>query len=115
MEARRNELLTMAPTVAAEQARALGLPPDQTEQIGAAVADALAELWGGQTLYFAHDASYRLSRRDGEVVQAPRMAPASPPLLGPTGCPSKVFEGCCNVPRYAIPTSIKPICSSPQD
>lgn len=72
MEARRNELLSSAAETAAEIARQFGVEQDQAEQIGAAVADALADSWGGQTVYFPHDAAYKLSPRDRAILDAHR-------------------------------------------
>lgn len=72
MEARRSELLTSAAATAAEMARAFGVPEDQAEQIGAAIADSLADSWGGQTVYFPIDAAYQLSPRDRAILDAHR-------------------------------------------
>lgn len=72
MEARRNELLADVAAHAAATAREFGVPADQAEQIGAAVADALAANWGGQTLSFPKDAAYLLSAREREILAAHR-------------------------------------------
>jgi Mor family transcriptional regulator len=72
MEARRSELLASVASTAAELALELGLPQEQAEQLGAAVADGLADSWGGQTLYFPIDAAYQLSPRDREILEAHR-------------------------------------------
>ncbi|TXH74475.1 MAG: hypothetical protein E6Q88_04305 [Lysobacteraceae bacterium] len=72
MEARRNELLADVAAHAAATAQEFGVPADQAEQIGAAVADALAANWGGQTLSFPKDAAFRLSQRDREILAAHR-------------------------------------------
>lgn len=72
MEARRNELLTDVVAHAAATAQEFGVPADQAEQIGAAVADALASNWGGQTLSFPKDIAFRLSHRDREILATHR-------------------------------------------
>lgn len=72
MEARRNELLADVAAHAAATAQELGVSADQAEQIGAAVADALAANWGGQTLSFPKDAAYLLSAREREILEAHR-------------------------------------------
>ncbi|HEL3850667.1 TPA: hypothetical protein UMZ03_001385 [Stenotrophomonas maltophilia] len=80
MEARRNALLANAASAAATAARALGLGDDFAEQIGAAVADTLAEDWGGQTIYFPQDASFKLSPREREILDAHRNGATVPGL-----------------------------------
>ena len=72
MAIRRNELLTEAAEQAAAAALELGLPKDRADQIGAAVADRLAENWAGQVLSFPKDHAYRLSLRDREILAAHR-------------------------------------------
>ncbi len=72
MEARRNELLTDVAAHAAAAAQEIGVPTAQAEQIGAAVADALAANWGGQTLSFPKDAAFRLSHIEREILAAHR-------------------------------------------
>jgi Mor family transcriptional regulator len=80
MEARRNELLADVAAHAAATAQELGVPADQAEQIGAAVADALAANWGGQTLSFPKDAAFRLSQREQEILAAHRAGTPVPRL-----------------------------------
>ncbi|MGH8038657.1 MAG: Mor transcription activator family protein [Stenotrophomonas sp.] len=72
MEARRNELLASVATTAAAEASTLGICDSQAEQIGAAVADALADSWGGQTIYFPQDASFKISPRERALLDAHR-------------------------------------------
>ena len=72
MEARRNELLASVATTAAEQARSFGMAADQAEQLGASVADALAEDWGGQNIYVPNRAGFRLSPRDRAILDTHR-------------------------------------------
>lgn len=72
MEGRRSALLVDAANTAAEVARQFGLPEDAAEQLGGAIADALADGWGGQTLYFPIDASYQLTPRDRAILEAHR-------------------------------------------
>lgn len=72
MAIRRNELLTEAAEQAADAAQALGLTKERADQIGAAVADRLAENWAGQVLSFPKDHAYRLSLRDREILAAHR-------------------------------------------
>lgn len=80
MEARRNALLAHAASAAATAARKLGLGDDVAEQIGAVVADTLAEDWGGQTIYFPQDASFKLSPREREILEAHRTGSTIPNL-----------------------------------
>lgn len=70
MEARRAELYADVAAHAAATARELGMASDQAEHLGAAVADALAENWRGQTLSFPIDTAYRLSQREIQILTA---------------------------------------------
>jgi Mor family transcriptional regulator len=72
MEVRRNELLADAAAHAADAARSFGVPESTAEHIGAAVADVLAENWGGQNLSFPKDAAYKLCQREREILSAYR-------------------------------------------
>lgn len=69
MESRRNELLAEVATCATETARDLGVAEDIAQQIGAAVADALADHWGGQVITIPKDHFYRLSQRDQRILE----------------------------------------------
>lgn len=70
MQARRHELLEEVAEVSADTAIGLNCPPDVAEQIGAAVADRLAEHFGGQEIYIGKDASYKLAQRDRALWDA---------------------------------------------
>jgi len=72
MEARRAELLEHVAARAAATAVDLGLASDLADQVGAAVADALADDFGGQVLSFPKDCAYRLSQRDRAILEAHR-------------------------------------------
>lgn len=72
MEARRAALYTHAAAKAAEVARGLGLNDSLAEHVGAAVADGLAEDFGGEVLSFPKDASYKLSIREREILERHR-------------------------------------------
>ncbi|MGH8037044.1 MAG: Mor transcription activator family protein [Stenotrophomonas sp.] len=72
MEARRSELLADAAAQAADTAREMGLSQDRADQIGAAVADRLAENWSGQVLSFPKDHAFKLSLREREILAAHR-------------------------------------------
>lgn len=71
-EARRNELLADAAAHAANVARDFDLPESLAEHIGAAVADVLAEKWGGQIVSFPKDAAYKMCQREREILSAHR-------------------------------------------
>ena len=64
MADRRNELLSQVAVHAAEVARDHNVPDEHADQIGCAIADFLADLWGGQLITFPKDMAYRLSQRD---------------------------------------------------
>lgn len=72
MEARRNELLADAAAHAAEAVRMFGVPESLADHVGAAVADVLAENWGGQNISFPKDAAFKLSEREREILTAHR-------------------------------------------
>lgn len=72
MEARRAELLAHVAARAADTATDFGLSEDQADQVGAAIADALADDFGGQVLSFPKDSAYRLSIRDRAILEAHR-------------------------------------------
>lgn len=72
MEARRNELLEEVAASAADSARDLGVTADVAEQIGTAVADALADHWGGQVITIPKDHFFRLSQRDRKILEEHR-------------------------------------------
>lgn len=71
-EARRRQLLSDVAAKAADTAQLLGLAPDHAGQVGAAVADALANDWRGQTIYFPADAAYMLTDRDRQMLELQR-------------------------------------------
>lgn len=72
MEARRAALYAHAAAKAAEVARGLGLDESSCEHIGAAVADGLAEDFGGEVLSFPKDSAYKLSIRERTILEAHR-------------------------------------------
>lgn len=72
MERRRSELLADAAAQAAAAARDFNIPDDVAEQIGATIADALADNWGGQVITFPKDYAYKLSQRDRTILELHR-------------------------------------------
>ena len=72
MQARRNELLAEVACCAADTARDLGIAEDVALQLGAAVADALADHWGGQVITIPKDHFFRLSQRDRKILEEHR-------------------------------------------
>lgn len=72
MEARRAALYAHVAARAADEALSLGLDADKAEHIGAAIADALAEDFGGEVLSFPKDAAYKLSQRERAILEAHR-------------------------------------------
>ena len=73
MEARRAELLEhVAARAAATVVDYFGLASELADQVGAAVADALADDFGGQVLSFPKDCAFRLSVRDRAILEAHR-------------------------------------------
>ncbi|GGK08870.1 Mor transcription activator family protein [Luteimonas terricola] len=72
MVERRAEFLTDVAAAAADRAREFGMPADQAEQIGAAIADMVAEDWGGQVLSIPKDHAYQLAQRDRQILLAHR-------------------------------------------
>jgi Mor family transcriptional regulator len=72
MGARRNELLAEVAQNTAATARDLGIQEEIAEQLGAAVADALADHWGGQVITIPKDHFFRLSQRDRKILDEHR-------------------------------------------
>lgn len=72
MEARRASLYAHVAAKAAETARTLGVDEAGAEHLGAAVADALAEDFGGEVLSFPKDAAFKLSIREREILEKHR-------------------------------------------
>lgn len=75
MEARRNEFLADAAAHAADTVRDYGIPDEIAEQIGAAIADNMADNWGGQVLTFPKNYAYKLAARDRRILEAFRLNP----------------------------------------
>lgn len=73
MSNRRHELLSgVAAVGAAVAGQFKTIDKDAADQIGAAIADALARDWAGQTIYYPSDASYQLTPRDRAMLEAHR-------------------------------------------
>ncbi|MBS0598176.1 MAG: DNA-binding protein [Proteobacteria bacterium] len=68
MKARRAEMYAQVADRAKETALSLGICADLAEHIGAAVADGLAEDFGGQMMSFPLGSAYRLSRRELSIL-----------------------------------------------
>lgn len=75
MESRRNEFLADVAAHAADIVKDFNLPDDIAEQIGAAVADNMADNWGGQVLTFPKNYAYKLAQRDRRILEAFRKDP----------------------------------------
>lgn len=72
LKRRRAALLSSVAECAEELARDFGLTAEIAEQMGAAVADALAEQWGGEVITIPKDFHYGLSRRDLAILEQRR-------------------------------------------
>lgn len=72
MEVRRNELLAEVASYATETARDMGVAAEVADQIGAAIADCLADHWGGQVITIPKDHFYKLSKRDRVILDEHR-------------------------------------------
>lgn len=66
----RNELLTDTAVHTARVAQDLGVSPAVAEQLGSAIADHLAEHWGGQVVNIPKNHFYRLAKRELEIMAA---------------------------------------------
>jgi Mor family transcriptional regulator len=65
----RNELLSDVETRAANVAKEYGLPDDHAEQLGVAVANDLAEHWGGSMISFPKDHPFKIAQRDELIYE----------------------------------------------
>lgn len=72
MEARRSELYQHVAAQATDTALSLNMPAERAEHLGAAIADALAEVFGGQVLSFPKNAAFKLSKRERAILEAHR-------------------------------------------
>ena len=72
IESRRHDLLSDAAAHAAAVAKMLGVSDTIADHVGAAVADRLAENWGGQNIGFPKDAAFELSERERDILTAYR-------------------------------------------
>lgn len=73
MRERRAELLQGVVRVVTTALREQGLGDDAVaDQTGHAVADYLAEEWGGQVISYPKDMAYRLAARELEILEAHR-------------------------------------------
>jgi len=64
MEAARHELLSDVADHAAATLRDYGIAADVADQAGVAIANILAEHWGGQLISFPKDYHFKLAERD---------------------------------------------------
>ncbi|AFJ01972.1 Mor transcription activator-like protein [Methylophaga frappieri] len=67
METRRHELLEDIHAQVSSVAGEHGIEADLADQIGCAIADHLANNWGGQNFTFPKDHHYQISSRDEEI------------------------------------------------
>jgi Mor family transcriptional regulator len=70
METRRAELYEEISHRVCAECQNLGLDIDMARHIGAAMADLVAEIAGGQVISFPKDAAYQLSLREQEILHA---------------------------------------------
>lgn len=68
----RAELLQWVSEHCAHLLTEYGIDADLAEQAGCALADDLAEEWGGQVISFPKDHFYHLAKRDQELLAAHR-------------------------------------------
>lgn len=69
MESRRNELLEDVHAQAREILEHHGISTDIADQAGCAIADHLAEHWGGQNFTIPKDYRYKMASRDLEIYE----------------------------------------------
>jgi len=67
MEKLRHELLTDLAEKASQLLRDFGIEADTSDQIGYALADHLAEHWGGQLISIPKNYAFKLIKRDLEI------------------------------------------------
>lgn len=72
MAVRRAELYEHIADRAAEVARDLGVAAELAEHLGHAIVDAFVEDVGGEVLSFPKDDTYKLSKREMEILAAHR-------------------------------------------
>lgn len=70
MEAKRAELLGDLAAHACQLLQDYGVAADLAEQAGSAIADHMADHWGGQIVTFPKDYAFRLAKRDLEILAA---------------------------------------------
>lgn len=69
MEQSRHELLSDVADLTATIVADHGLSEDRAEQIGCAVANRIAEHWGGQLINIPKDYLFKLSQRDLQIYE----------------------------------------------
>lgn len=69
MDARRAELYAGVAASAKQTAMLHGIAEDVAEHIGAAVADGIAEDFGGEMLSFPLGSAYKLSQREKSILE----------------------------------------------
>lgn len=69
MEPRRSELLEDIHAHAAAIIQEHGIDADIADQVGCAIADFLAENWGGQNFTIPKDHRYKVSKRDLDIYE----------------------------------------------
>jgi Mor family transcriptional regulator len=72
MPARRAELLDDIVSQTEVVLSEFGMTGDVLQHLGHALADHLADHWGGQVVSFPKDSSYKLSQREQEILAAHR-------------------------------------------
>lgn len=67
MEVKRHELLTHVSIKVAKEALDFGMPEETASQLGCNVANAIAELFGGQNFTFPKNYAFKISQRDAQI------------------------------------------------
>ena len=69
MEIKRHELLTHVSSKIAKEALDFGIAEEAALQLGCNVANAIAELFGGQNFTFPKNYAFKISQRDAQIYQ----------------------------------------------
>lgn len=69
MEVKRHELFTHVSSQVAKEALDFGMPEETASQLGCNVANAIAELFGGQNFTIPKDYAFKISQRDAQIYR----------------------------------------------
>lgn len=67
MERSRHELLSDVACQVTNELKAFGIDPEVAGQVGDAIANHLAEHWGGQSICYPKDHIFKINARDQEI------------------------------------------------